>query len=114
MRENIPTRPLEGRVPVRSTSGMATLIVLIRWPLSVAYCAKAVVTVLRHQPDQTRVQGDSAQPLHPLLVLPVRILRVLQIPQWTTAHHLRENSEVVRRWRRGGPTRASMRPTGRS
>src|SRR4051812_43695963 len=37
-------------------------------------------------------------------VLPIRILRMLEIPKWTTAFDCWDHGEVICRWRRGyGP-----------
>src|SRR5262249_22116545 len=47
----------------------------------------------------------------PLLILPIRIFRVLQVPKWTTALYRRNHGKVIsRRWRTGGPLQGPVIP----
>src|SRR5215471_5324027 len=72
IRQNIPTRPREGSTHGLSATGIVAGSVLMFF--------------LYNSKNATR---DAS------LVLPVRIFRMLDVPQWPAAPHLRQNREVV-------------------
>src|SRR6516165_3960570 len=77
IRQNIPTRPREGSTHGRSATGIVAGSVLMLF--------------LYNSKIATREAS---------LVFPVRILRMLDVPQRPAAPHLRQNREVVVGWRR--------------
>src|SRR5262249_51453349 len=77
IRQNIPTRPRAGSVHGLSAMGMVAGSVLILFLYN------------------SKITAREAS-----FVLPVRILRMLDIPQRASASYLRQNREVVVGWRR--------------
>src|SRR5215468_1304369 len=72
IRQNIPTRPREGSTHGLSATGIVA--------------GSELMFFLYNSKNATR---DAS------LVLPVRIFRMLDVPQWPSAAHLRQNREVV-------------------
>src|SRR5262245_55138776 len=71
MRQNMPTRPRDGK-----TSSVGS-----------AWEVRAVALII------VRLSGS--------FVVPIRIVRMLQVPEWPTALHLWQRLEVILRWRGG-------------
>src|SRR6516165_8949546 len=72
IRQNIPTRPREGSLHGRSATGIVADIVLMLF-----------------------LYNSKNATLEASLVFPVRIFRMLDVPQRPAAPHLRQNREVV-------------------
>src|SRR5215472_19302359 len=82
MRENIPTRPREGSVQGTSAPGAVAGNSLIEQPQRLEY------------PFEIRKTLKPAT----LLVLPVWVLRVLDVPKRPAALHFGNDRKVVRGW----------------